>query len=95
MVADHPPWFSMAKWSIIPPTAAVLQNGRLATLFTSGIKLKNNSKKLGKTIVVYLLMTLLSIAVNLIYGLFGHGVHSVAMTGMFLYPLLGGRWGIL
>ncbi|WP_303870929.1 hypothetical protein [Acetobacterium wieringae] len=64
-------------------------------MFISGIKLQNNSKKLGKTIAVYLLMTVLAIAVNLIYGLFGHGVHSAAMTGMFLYPLLGGALGYL
>lgn len=75
--------------------AAVLQNGRSVILFISGIKLQNNSKKLGKTIAVYLLMTVLTIAVNLIYGLFGHGVHSAAMTGMFLYPLLGGALGYL
>ncbi len=30
------------------------------------------------------------VAVNYIYGLFGHGVRSAAMTWMFLYPLLGG-----
>lgn len=64
-------------------------------MFISGIKLKSNSKKLGKTIVVYFLMTLLAIAVNLIYGLFGHGVRAAAMTWMFLYPLLGGALGYL
>lgn len=59
-------------------------------MFISGIKIKSNSKKIGKTIVVYLLLSLLAIVTNLIYGKFGHGVHSAAMTWMFLYPLLGG-----
>ncbi len=62
-------------------------------MFISGIKIKNNPTNLGKTIAVYLLLTLLSIAINLIYGFFSHGVHSAAMTGMFLYPLLGGALG--
>lgn len=62
-------------------------------MFISGIKIKSNSKKLGKTMGVYLLLSLLAIAINLIYGLFGHGVHSAAMTWMFLYPLLGGALG--
>lgn len=57
-------------------------------MFISGIKIK--SKKIRKTIAVYLLLALVAIAVNLIYSLFGHGVHSAAMTWMFLYPLLGG-----
>jgi len=73
--------------------AAVLQSGRSATLFISDIKIKNKPPNLGKTIAVYLLLALLAIAINLIYGFFSHGVHSAAMTGMFLYPLLGGALG--
>lgn len=72
---------------------AAWQKGRSVTLFISAIKIKSNSKKIRKTIAVYLLLALLAIAVNLIYGLFGHGVHSAAMTWMFLYPLLGGALG--
>ncbi|AFV03278.1 hypothetical protein UNSWDHB_1634 [Dehalobacter sp. UNSWDHB] len=40
--------------------------------------------------IVYLILTAVSIAVNNIYAQFGHGVRSAAMTLMFLYPLLGG-----
>jgi len=35
-------------------------------------------------------MSVLAAAVNFIYGIFGHGVHSSYMTWMFLYPLAGG-----
>lgn len=59
-------------------------------MFISGIKIKSNNKKIRKTIVIYLLLALVAVAVNLIYGVFGHGVHAAAMTWMFLYPLLGG-----
>ncbi len=62
-------------------------------MFISGIKIKSNRKKIRKTIAVYLLLALVAMAVNLIYGFFGHGVHSAAMTWMFLYPLLGGALG--
>ena len=40
--------------------------------------------------LVYLVLSLTAIAVNNIYAIFGHGVHSAAMTWMFLYPLIGG-----
>lgn len=59
----------------------------------SGIKINSNSKKIHKTIGIYLLLALVAMAVNLIYGFFGHGVHSAAMTWMFLYPFLGGALG--
>ncbi len=42
------------------------------------------------TILVYLVVSVCMIALNQLYGLFGHGVHSAAMTWMFVYPLLGG-----
>jgi hypothetical protein len=54
------------------------------------INKKNRKKQVRKTIWVYLIMTILMIVINKVYGLFGHGVHSAAMTWMFLYPLLGG-----
>lgn len=64
-------------------------------MFISGIKIKSNNNRIRKTIVVYLLLALVAVAVNLIYGFFGHGVRAAAMTGMFLYPLLGGALGYL
>lgn len=55
-----------------------------------GIKLNRQKNKIQKTIRVYCIVSLAAIGVNFVYGLFGHGVHSAAMTWMFLYPLLGG-----
>jgi hypothetical protein len=43
-----------------------------------------------KTSVIFLAISLLCAVVNWIYGRYGHGVHSVYMTFMFGYPLLGG-----
>lgn len=40
--------------------------------------------------MAYLILTVIAVAVAQIYGLFGHGVTSAAMSWMFLYPLLGG-----
>lgn len=38
-------------------------------------------------------MTLVTIVIAKVYGLFGHGVTSPAMTWMFLFPLIGGVAG--
>ena len=46
--------------------------------------------KLSKTAIVYLAVSVLAIAINKIYAIFGHGVSSASMSLMFLYPLLGG-----
>jgi hypothetical protein len=51
---------------------------------------REGSRQIRKTVIVYLILTVVSIAVANIYAQFGHGVHSAAMTLMFLYPLLGG-----
>jgi hypothetical protein len=51
---------------------------------------KNQRGKIRKTIAVYLALSLIAIAVDNIYAIFGHGVRSAAMTWMFLYPLIGG-----
>jgi hypothetical protein len=59
-------------------------------LFTSVTKTKKQQRPFGKTVVVYLILTVVAVVVNYVYGLFGHGVHSAAMTWMFLYPLMGG-----
>jgi len=48
------------------------------------------SRQIRKTVIVYLILTAVAIAVANIYVQFGHGVRSAAMTLMFLYPLLGG-----
>lgn len=51
---------------------------------------KKNKKQLGKTRWTYLISSVVAIVVDKVYGIFGHGVESAAMTWMFLYPLLGG-----
>jgi hypothetical protein len=43
-----------------------------------------------KTAAIFLAASLFCVIVNLIYGRYGHGVHSDHMTFMFGYPLLGG-----
>lgn len=40
--------------------------------------------------ITYLIVSVVCVAINYIYGIFGHGVSSAAMTYMFLYPLLCG-----
>ncbi|KZL89282.1 hypothetical protein CLMAG_55050 [Clostridium magnum DSM 2767] len=54
------------------------------------INKKNNEKQLRKTIWAYLILSVVAIVVDKVYGIFAHGVDSAAMTWMFLYPLLGG-----
>lgn len=52
--------------------------------------MKKQSKHFRKTILTYLVLSLFAIVINKVYGIFGHGVSSPAMTWMFLYPLIGG-----
>lgn len=52
--------------------------------------MRNNGKQLGRTIWAYLILSAAAVVVDKVYGIFGHGVDSAAMTWMFLYPLLGG-----
>lgn len=52
--------------------------------------MRNNKKLLGKMVWIYLILSVISIVVDKVYGIFGHGVDSAAMTWMFLYPLFGG-----
>ncbi|MDO5559297.1 MAG: hypothetical protein Q4F95_06820 [Oscillospiraceae bacterium] len=47
-------------------------------------------KKEHKTSVIYIIVTVLCTAVNLIYYQFGHGVSSDHMKYMFLIPFLSG-----
>lgn len=59
-------------------------------MFILDINKRNNEKQLTKTIWVYLILSVVAVVVDKVYGIFGHWVHSAAMTWMFLYPLLGG-----
>jgi hypothetical protein len=59
-------------------------------LYTSDTSIKAPKKHIRKTVGVFAGISALAAAVNFIYGIFGHGVHSGYMTWMFLYPLLGG-----
>ena len=56
------------------------------------IKVSDKQNPVKKTVVVYLFITILTITVNKVYSLYGHGVSSDAMTYMFLYPLIGGSF---
>lgn len=59
-------------------------------MFILDTNTKNQGKHFIKTIVTYLILSVIAIVVNKVYAIFGHGVSSAAMTWMFLYPLLGG-----
>lgn len=43
-----------------------------------------------KTGIIYLILAVVTVMIEKIYRLFGHGVTSASMTWMFLYPLAGG-----
>ncbi len=60
------------------------------TLSILDINNRNNQRQLGKTIRVYLILSVVAVVVDKVYGIFSHGVDSAAMTWMFLYPMLGG-----
>jgi hypothetical protein len=51
---------------------------------------RNNENQLRKTILTYLILSVTSVVIDKVYGIFSHGVDSKSMTWMFLYPLLGG-----
>lgn len=59
-------------------------------MFILDINSKKQTKHFRKTILTYFILAAFAIVVNKVYGIFGHGVSSPAMTWMFLYPLLGG-----
>lgn len=48
------------------------------------------NKRIKKTIIIYFFTTIFTIVFDRIYSLFSHGVSSLSMTLMFLYPLVGG-----
>lgn len=54
---------------------------------------KAERKKILKTVLVYLILSVLAVVVDNVYALFGHGVRSASMSLMFLYLLLGGALG--
>ncbi|HWT74775.1 MAG TPA: hypothetical protein VN258_08685 [Mobilitalea sp.] len=43
-----------------------------------------------KTVITYLVISVLMIAIDKVYAIFGHGVSSRYMDWMFLFPLIGG-----
>jgi hypothetical protein len=52
---------------------------------------KNKKRRqTAKTVIVYLAVSTFCFIFDKIYALFGHGVHSVSMSLMYLFPLLGG-----
>ena len=51
---------------------------------------ENLKRKRRKIVLIYLILSAATVAVDHIYAIFGHGVRSAAMTWMFLYPLIGG-----
>ncbi len=59
------------------------------------------NQKLRKSLLVYLGLTAFCIVFDRVYFLVGHGVESVYMLWLFLYPLLGGMipltllWGFV
>lgn len=59
-------------------------------MFILDINKENNKKQLKKEIGIYLILSVVAIVIDKVYGIFGHGVESASMTWMFLYPLLGG-----
>ena len=61
-------------------------------MYTSDIN-KGRSKKILKTVLIYLVLSVTAIVVDHVYALFGHGVRSASMSLMFLYLLLGGALG--
>lgn len=48
------------------------------------------NKSLKKTIVSYIFITIFTVIFDRIYSTFSHGVSSISMNFMFLFPLIGG-----
>ena len=59
-------------------------------MYILGINMRNNENQLRKAIWGNLILSVVAVVIDKIYGIFGHGVDSAAMTWMFLYTLLGG-----
>ncbi|MDR1778811.1 MAG: hypothetical protein LBR14_03540 [Clostridiales Family XIII bacterium] len=53
---------------------------------TSGTK----RRKVLRRLTVYLAVSAACVVITNVYALFGHGIRSVAMDFMFVYPLAGG-----
>jgi len=54
------------------------------------ISSRPRSRRAKKTMIAYLVISVLSILIDRIYAQFGHGVYSAPMSLAFLYSLLGG-----
>ncbi len=50
----------------------------------------DTNKIIKKTIIVYILVSIIAIIFTKIYYSFSHGINSNYMSFMFLYPLIGG-----
>lgn len=61
-------------------------------MYTSDMN-KRKNKRILKTVLTYLILSVTAVIIDNVYALFGHGVRSAAMSFMFLYPLLGGTLG--
>lgn len=59
-------------------------------MYTSATSKYQRSRHLRRTIITYLIVTVLCVVIDRIYAQFGHGVYSAYMSLMFLYPLAGG-----
>ena len=59
-------------------------------MYTSVTSKYHRSRHLRRTVITYLIVSVLCVVIDKIYALFGHGVYSASMSLMFLYPLLGG-----
>ena len=62
----------------------------MSTSATSKKQPKTAARATRKTVLVYLVLSVVAVAVDNIYAIFGHGVRSDYMSLMLLYPLLGG-----
>lgn len=48
------------------------------------------NKRIKRSIIAYFFITIFLIVFDRIYAIFSHGVSSLSMNLMFLYPLIGG-----
>lgn len=48
------------------------------------------NKRIKKSIILYFFISIFLIVFDRIYAIFSHGVSSLSMNLMFLYPLIGG-----
>lgn len=84
--------------SAFPPAPQPPQPGLSAQAKDKTRREKRKGRRaLGRTALIFGLLSLLAIAFDKIYALFAHGIYSPYMTWMFLVPLAGGAlaYGLL